>query len=257
MASVFVIDSSFTYARGFFVTSPAASPLIAGETRHYPIKYDDGYPAADAFELLWYPTQSDADAMTNRLTEMDRLPKATFNPEAPKTSRRQILQDSTVTLTAPASNGYVNPVGVVMLTQDTGKYTEPYIYLLEDELLWISNIAYRDYPFRYWIGEPAIVSFYLEWYPTRLAANLRIGELTDEDRLPRAVWTPEMPNTVAAAEELQDGVLRLYSSQSDTLYTELAGLLCMEQQPVLKEIDVEVGQNIQRSVVWSNWKRGR
>lgn len=250
MAKFFVADTNIgiDYARAFFVIPPDASPLMAGEQKTFPMKYDVGNPTATAFELHWYATQTDADAFENRLTDASRLPTATFVPATPNDATG--LQDGNVFLTAPTTNGYENPVGVIEMTQDTGEFVEPYIYLTEDVLVWERYREYRDYQFKYWIGEPAVHLFHIEWYPTRVAANLRVNRLRDVSRLPRAVFTPETPNMDADADEVQEGTLRLYPSTDEYAYTRLEGLLCVSY---LTEIDANETTSVRNNQVLSNY----
>lgn len=234
------------YARAFFLKNPAATPLMAGETRNFAYKYSVGSNSpATAFEIAWYTNQADADARLNRLTDTQRLPSVQFVPETPNTADvdPDELQDGIAVLTAPAENGYENPVGVIEMTQETGDFIEPYIYLLSDALT-ISTNAFKDYTFRYWIGNPAIRAFHLEWYANRLDANLMVRQLTDTDRLPRPVFTPETPNTDAEPTQLQEGTLRLYRPESATPYTSVVGLLCINQDETVIQTTKKVRQKV-------------
>lgn len=225
------------YARAFFLKNPAATPLMAGETRNFAYKYSVGSNSpATAFEIAWYTNQADADARLNRLTDPKRLPSVQFVPETPNTTDvdPDELQDGIAVLTAPAANGYENPVGVIEMAQDTGDSIQPHIYLLSDALT-ISTDAFKDYTFRYWIGNPAITAFHLEWYANRLDANLMVRQLTNTERLPRPVFTPETPNTDAEPTQRQEGTLRLYRPESAMPYTSVVGLLCINQDETVTQ----------------------
>ncbi len=237
---------SVLYARAFFVTEPNETPFEVGEVRYFPILYVLGSPAATAFELVWYADRANADADTNRLTDTARLPSAVFEPLVPDSDASSSgLQEGEVQLTRPdtAQTGdYANPVGVILMTQET-ETTKPRIYLLSDTLE-ISPSAYRTYDFRYAIGDPPISSFYIEWYATRLDAKRMINRLSDTDRLPRADFFPSAPNRDAEADELQRGTLRLRAAVGDNPYTSAVGLLCVEQDlrraaPVKKDVDIK------------------
>lgn len=226
-----IFTTEIVYARAFFLTSPAEHPLMPGETRLYPFKWTVGSRSpATGFRLDWYATRADADARRNKLTDTDRLPSAEFLPATPSGTDADALQDGTVILTAPASNGYENPVGIIEMVQDTGDFIKPHIYLLNDTLETFFDVEFREYQFRYWIGHPAIDMFEVAWYANRLDANLMVDRLTDADRLPRAVFIPATPNTEGVeAETLQNGILRLYRPVSDTPYKTAVGLLCVRQ----------------------------
>lgn len=236
MSSILVLNTitrvTGVYARAFFLRTPAAHPLMAGETRNFPFKYSVGRNSpATAFEMVWYTHQADADARLNRLTDTQRLPRVRFFPETPNTETdvdAEEFQDGIAVLTAPVSNGYENPVGVIEMAQETGDFIEPHIYLLNDTLT-MTRDAFQDYTFRYWIGNPAITAFHLEWYANRLDANLRVRQLTDTDRLPRAVFFPETPNTDAEPTQRQEGRLRLHRPESATPYVSVVALLCIHQ----------------------------
>jgi len=219
--------NSIVYARVFFLTDPDVSLLMPGETRRFPIKYIRGNPAATAFRLDWYASRLDADARQNRFTNAARLPTAQVVPAIPNADARpETLQDGTVLLTAPAANGYANPVGVILMVQET-ETIPPYLYLLSDEIVMPTEVT--EYAFKYRVGDPPATAFHLEWYATRLDANLQVRQLTDTDRLPRAEFIPTIPKTDADSETFQDGVLRLYPPVSDTPYRKAVGLLCMVQ----------------------------
>lgn len=233
-----IIYASLTniiYARAFFLTSPSEHPLMAGETRSYPIKYSRGGPAATAFRLDWYADQSDADALRDKLTDTARLPTAQFIPTTPDTDAPadDTLQDGSVLLTAPAAtaNGYVDPVAKLEMVQETGTIA-PYLYLLSDEITMPTVLT--EHRFKYYVGDPAATAFHLEWYPTRLQANLMTNRLTDTDRLPTATFLPPVPNAAGEPETFQDGVLQLRPPVSDMPYTSAVGVLCMVQDPILE-----------------------
>ena len=256
-----IISEFIVYARAFFLKNLEANQLIAGETQNFPYKYMVGSNSpATAFEIWWYANQANADAKLNRLINADRLPSARFVPGTPNTAdvNADELQDGIVALTAPASNGYENPVGVIEMVQDTGDFIEPYIYLLNDTLT-ISTDAFKDETFKYWIGTPAITAFHLEWYANRLDEKLMVRRLTDMDRLPRAVFTPAIPNTDAEPTELQEGTLRLYRPVSATPYTSFVGALCIEQnlnqQITTRTQEIVTTTPNLRAQVFSNWHR--
>lgn len=257
-AIVYASLSEIIYARAFFLTAPSEHPLMAGETRSYPAKYAVGSnEKATGYRLDWYADQSDADARSDKLTDAARLPRAEFIPASPNTNAKpDELQDAAVILTAPASNGYENPVGVLEMVQETST-TPPYLYLLDDEIEITAEVA--DYRFRYKVGDPAATAFILKWYATRLDAKLMVRQLTDTDRLPTAQFIPATPNTDADAEVFQDGVLRLSPAISEMPYTSAVGLLCMVQDPIKKGDSVRqeftpLQQNRRGSVI-SNWRR--
>ncbi len=227
-----IFTTEIVYARAFFLTSPTERPLTPGETRQYPLKYMVGNrSSATAFRLDWYATRADADARQNKLTDTDRLPTAQFIPATPNTDgAADALKDGTVLLTAPASNGYENPVGIIEMVQDTGDFIKPHIYLLNDTIETFFDVEFREYQLRYWVGYPAINMFEVAWYGNRSDANLMVDQLTDADRLPRVVFIPATPNTEnIEAGTLQNGVLRLYRPVSDTPYETAVGLLCVRQ----------------------------
>ena len=256
--SKIVLDSiiDISYARAFFVTAPDASPLMPGETRFFPMHYTRGDPPGTAFELVWYANRTDADAQEDELTDTDRLPSAAFSPFTPnQDAGAETLQDGDVRLTAPESNGYTNPVGVILVTQETGT-VEPLIYLLADTFD-IPTTPFSDYDFRYFIGEPPIIAWAVEWYASRLDAKRQINRLTDTARLPRAAFSPFTPNQDAEPETLQDGMLRLHLPASNMPYSSAYGVLCVEQGPLKgdsKNIDVDAINVRQRHSVCPNWE---
>ena len=252
--------SLITYARAFFVTEPDASPLEPGETRFYRMNYTRGFPAATAFEMAWYANRSDADAELNVLTDADRLPSAEYVPSIPNREgvEAEELQEGDVRLTAPESDGYENPVGVILLTQDTGTI-KPRIYLLSDTLEIPTGIRYLTYDFRYILGDPPIKSYHVEWYATQLDAKRQTNVLTDVDRLPRAEFFPSIPNREdVEPEDLQEGRLRLYRPVSSMPYTSAYGLLCVEQENILGkslEEPVDPPGSQRRERIQPQWER--
>lgn len=261
MSKIVVTFFSFIiYARAFFVTDPDISLLMPGETRFYRIHYTRGFPASTAFEMAWYANRLDADADVDRLTDMDRLPSVEFSPLAPNqdVSDPEMLQDGDVRLTAPDTNGYENPVGVLLLTQDTDTI-KPRIYLLSGALEIPTATTYLTYDFRYILGEPPINSFHVEWYASQLDAKRQINRLTDADRLPRAEFFPFTPNREdVEPEDLQDGSLRLYRPVSSMPYTSVYGLLCVEQdslQGKSLEEPVDPPGSQRRERIQPQWER--
>ena len=101
--------SDTVFSQAYFVTTPDSSPLKVGESRNYPILYNVGNPAATGFELRWYANREDADADRNMLTDASRLPTAAFHPPNPNTDigiDAEVLQNGSVTLTSPDTDGY-------------------------------------------------------------------------------------------------------------------------------------------------------
>lgn len=266
MASiVYTQTSEIVYARAFFLTSPSESPLMPGERRGYPLRYAIGSnEKATAYRLDWYANQADADArgLDNRggkLTDAARLPTAEFLPATPNASAgAEVLQDGTVILTAPATNGYENPVAVIEMVQATDTIS-PYVYLVDDEIEFLTiTTDVTDYPFRYRVGNPPATAFLLSWFETRLDALLMVQPLEDANKLPRAVFIPATPNASAGAEVFQDGILRLYPPEGEP-YTSAVGLLCMVQDPIKTGDQVTQeftpGRHRRRRNVFSNWRR--
>ena len=155
-----------------------------------------------------------------------------------------------------AANPFVNPVAVLEMVQTT-LTTPPYLYLLSDAIEIVDRVT--DYRFRYKVGNPAAVSFMLQWYPTRLDSLLMVNRLTDTDRLPTARFIPEVPNPNADPNVYQDGVLRLTPSESESPYMSAVGLLCMVQNAIQQGDPITQpftpGQQRHRQDVYSNWRR--
>lgn len=252
--------SEIIYARAFFLTSPGEHPLMPGETRQFPAKYTIGaHEKATAFRLDWYENQTDADARQNVVTEFGRVPTHAFLPEIPNPNARpDALQDVSIALTGPEAdaNAFLNPVAVLLMEQVT-RTIAPYLYL-ESEAITIPAVV-TDYRFKYAVGDPPATAFVLKWFATRLDALLMVDELTDTDRLPKALFIPGTPSTDFGAEVFQNGVLRLTPSTHMTPYTSAVGLLCMEQHPVERGTTVAQtfapGEHRQRQDVYSNWRR--
>ncbi len=104
----------------------------------------------------------------------------------------------------------------------------PYLYLLDNEIT-IPTGSFREYQFRYKLGNTAATAFDLVWFATLLDENLMVRQLMDTDRLPRATFIPPIPNLSGAADVYQNGVLRLYPSAHEAPYTSAVGSLCMVQ----------------------------
>lgn len=245
------------YARAVFLTKPHVSPLSPGETRTYPIMYNRGKPAAEAFGAIkWYPTVKDKDARLNRLEDTARLPSAEFLPATPVGN--DSLQSGTVILTAPAANlmPYTAPVALLEMVQEGIGEILPHIYLLDDQIE-LSTTTFREYRFRYWIGDPPAVGFKLAWYETQLDAELLSNKITEVDRLPLAVFLPATPNKSLGAEVRQDGVLRLYPSKHENPITSAVGLLCLEvfgQEGIPCKDDVGSPEIKQRCTHYALWE---
>jgi hypothetical protein len=226
------------YARAFFVSEPDATPFMPGEVSFFPIYYTLGKPNATAFEIVWYANRQNADADMTRLTDTARLPSAVFSPPMPNLDAGpDDLQEGAVRLTRPNSaqpGDYTNPVGVLLMTQDTDT-VKPQLYLTMNALE-IPTSPFTTHSYKYAIGEPPIIRYYISWYQTQLDAKRMINRLTDIDRLPRAVFSPSVPNLNAGPDVLQDGTLYLYRPVSSMPYTNAVGLLCMEQESLLGKV---------------------
>ena len=219
------------YARAFFATEPDGTPFMPGEVSFFPMSYTLGKPPATAFDLVWYVNRQNADADMSRLTDAARLPSAVFSPSVPDPdAQSDVLQEGYVQLTRPNAaqpGDYTNPVGVILMTQDTDT-VKPQLYLTVNALE-IPVTPFTIHDFRYRIGDPPITRYYMSWYQTQLDAKRMINRLTDMDRLPRSDFIPPVPNLNGGPDLLQDGTLYLYRPVSSMPYTNAVGLLCMEQ----------------------------
>ncbi|MYB02034.1 hypothetical protein F4X90_20490 [Candidatus Poribacteria bacterium] len=97
------------------------SSSVYDETHHF--RYTLGDPPIKTFMIEWYPTRLDAKRQTNRLTDLDRLPRADFYPSVPQQNAEDDeLQSGTIRLRAAVGdNPYTTAVGVLCVEQDPSK----------------------------------------------------------------------------------------------------------------------------------------